>query len=442
MPEHKRLNVKRHLWIVGGLALSCVAAWALFAVFGEAMISAMYEGKSFSWLNAAISGQQEHDVNHYLALASEKLRTITVYLFVGYFIFLVLDAIRAFIGLARFFVPILSAFILAELCFLLFLKQPFLIKNIPGIFSQVNYYYRNFQRDLIQLNPQFSEYDPELTYLLKPGEFYFENQEFRNKYNVNKAGLRDDAASLDSPKIIAAGDSYTMGWGVEQEEGYPQLLEKKTKMRVLNAGISSYGTVRELQVLDRLDLSNMKYLIIQYNVTDAYENRTYLERDYKLPITSEDKYVERASRFQAKRRYFPGKMTWEISKSLFGLNEDKYERSSSHVEVSTEVRDFLRVLQVLGEEKLEGVQILFFELPFWCETRSSFVTSVRNEIKSESSYPDYMKEMRVIDFHGKLQSDEHCFVLDDHMNSRGHALVADTLAKVIASLEESELVRN
>lgn len=38
-------------------------------------------------------------------------------------------------------------------------------------------------------------------------------------------GLRDSNAALNQPEIICIGDSHTMGWGVEQEETFPKLLD-------------------------------------------------------------------------------------------------------------------------------------------------------------------------------------------------------------------------
>jgi len=47
------------------------------------------------------------------------------------------------------------------------------------------------------------------------------------------------------------------------------VLEKNTNRKVLNAGISSFATVREMILLNRLDTSNLKYLIIQEFILNA-----------------------------------------------------------------------------------------------------------------------------------------------------------------------------
>ena len=81
---------------------------------------------------------------------------------------------------------------------------------------------------------------------------------------MNRLGLRDDEASLRAPAVVVLGDSYAMGWGVAQDETIAEVIERETGLRALNAGIASYGTVREMRLLDRIDTSRLRYLVIQY----------------------------------------------------------------------------------------------------------------------------------------------------------------------------------
>src|SRR5439155_20265879 len=100
--------------------------------------------------------------------------------------------------------------------------------------------YLNFDRSIIQFEPGSGRYDPELFYTLRPGISIFSNREFRTDYFVNRLGLRDTDADLVGPDMIVLGDSYAMGWGVNQAQTLPELIQTKTGMRVLNAGISSF----------------------------------------------------------------------------------------------------------------------------------------------------------------------------------------------------------
>ncbi len=83
-------------------------------------------------------------------------------------------------------------------------------------------------------------------------------------------------------------------------------LALRVGRRVLNAAISSYGTVRELMLLGRRDSSRLRHLIIQYGYNDHRENRTFLERG-ELPISERQRYRATVERHRRTTRYFPGK---------------------------------------------------------------------------------------------------------------------------------------
>jgi hypothetical protein len=128
-------------------------------------------------------------------------------------------------------------------------------------------------RNYLQIDPAAIRWDAELGYTLRPGEFRFSNTEFSTSYRVNSLGPRDDEASLHQPEVVVLGDSFAMGWGVEQNETFAQVLERLTGLRVLNAGVSSYGTVRELRMLARVDTSATSWVVIQFCNNDFFENR-------------------------------------------------------------------------------------------------------------------------------------------------------------------------
>jgi lysophospholipase L1-like esterase len=67
-------------------------------------------------------------------------------------------------------------------------------------------------------------------------------------FHTNALGLRDDEVTDDGRlRILAIGDSCTFGWGVEQGEAYPQVLQGLLdagsgggRYRVINAGVPGY----------------------------------------------------------------------------------------------------------------------------------------------------------------------------------------------------------
>src|SRR5258706_285807 len=82
-----------------------------------------------------------------------------------------------------------------------------------------------------------------------------------------------------------------------------QLIEKKSGRRVVNMGISSYGTVRELRLLDRVDVSKATHLIIQYCGNDIYENLPFLRGRTKGKAGNHS-FQELVDGDQARRRYW------------------------------------------------------------------------------------------------------------------------------------------
>lgn len=55
--------------------------------------------------------------------------------------------------------------------------------------------------------------------------------------STNSLGYRDDEMDDSVVDIVCVGDSVTFGWGVKQEESYPQRLEQGLGLNVLNTGV-------------------------------------------------------------------------------------------------------------------------------------------------------------------------------------------------------------
>src|SRR4029450_6667436 len=241
------------------------------------------------------------------------------------------------VGLIAF--NIVVACVLLEGVFLVLLHFPSVTAVSPRPVQRLTQQiYRHFNRSLIQFEEACAVYDPEVTYTLKPGTCTFGNLEFKNTFNVNllgvvddqaaarrptvnRLGVRDDEASLDGPEIIVLGDSHAMGWGVEQGETLSHVLARKCGLKVLNAAVSSYGTAREMMLLNRLGTSRLRYLIIQYADNDLPENRAFLEHGGRLPITRRADYQRIVEYYAAQRGYYPGKYLFRLLMKVLKLEK-------------------------------------------------------------------------------------------------------------------------
>ena len=297
-------------------------------------------------------------------------------------------------------------------------------------------FYFLFDRNIIHADLKFSRYDPELLYTLRPGRFIFSEREFRVEFRVNSLGVRDDEESLFGPEVVVLGDSVAMGWGVKQEETFAKLVERETGMRVLNAAVSSYGTVREMLLLARIDTRRLKYLIIQYHVNDFDENMSFREHGNTYVPKGERDFVQIATEYQARRRYYPGKYSLEVMKKLARSVRRRLARSPVSLQAppSDEAAAlFINALVKTRTVDLSRVKLIVFAVGSPnAGDGESFTKSLRREL-STGSHPE-LRTTTLLDFNPML-TPEHFYVLDDHFNSKGQKLIADGLVAAIRRLE-------
>jgi hypothetical protein len=144
------------------------------------------------------------------------------------------------------------------------------------------------------------EKDELLHHALKPlSRCRSRTTEWDIKFEVNSLGLRDYEYQENKPdgsyRILMLGDSFTEGYGVELDETFSKLLEKKLntaldgKIEVINAGVSGYSPILELLYLKNKGLELKPDLVIlNYTMTDYYDDWQY--KNQLLP--SKKKEVE------------------------------------------------------------------------------------------------------------------------------------------------------
>ena len=278
-----------------------------------------------------------------------------------------------------------------------------------------------FVRNTIQVMPACARYDDTLTYTLKPGSCVFSNTEYSNEYSINSLGVRDDEAALDKPETVVLGDSIAMGWGVEQHEAFPKVYERITGSRTLNAGISSYGTARELMLLERIDRSALKHLIIQYHENDFAENKQFASGEWRT--LSREQYQATVQKHAEMQRYFPGKHTINmlvlLRNAVVGASATGANSAAASRSWEEEAEIFLQVLS-LSPVELAAYDITVIAL------ETEFIDAAKDLASRSSLQP--ILGLRFIDAGFLYDIPGAFYMLDDHPTASGQAAMARTIS--------------
>jgi hypothetical protein len=131
-------------------------------------------------------------------------------------------------------------------------------------------------------------------FIKKDGDFHtlaanvngkHELKEFSVKFTTNSIGLRDKEyppKTANDFRIVVLGDSFAMGWGVESDLAFSEIMEQKFQanqasdcnVQVLNCGVYGYGTVHEYVYLQKnAQILKPDVVILSFFIgNDIYEN--------------------------------------------------------------------------------------------------------------------------------------------------------------------------
>ena len=278
-----------------------------------------------------------------------------------------------------------------------------------------------------QLSRECSEFDPELLYRLRPGGCRFENEEYETTIGVNSLGVRGTEAELVAPEIIVLGDSYSMGWGVDDDQTYAAVLARRTGRRTLNLAIASYGTARQMAMLGRVDRSRAGTIILQYCTNDLEENRDYVERGFRAPPHTAGEHEDWISTYERYRNYYPGKLTffalWRVWDGAKRLIRPRADRPRSAGEDARLVR---RIIEHHAD-RIGDARLVVFGISDPGRKLDGFEANLRDELRDA----DLTLDVEVVEVERELGPDSF-YDLDPHFNPAGHEATAALLEPHVA----------
>ena len=118
--------------------------------------------------------------------------------------------------------------------------------------------------------------DPVAGYVNTPNQtLRWNGAEYDFETTTNSYGFRDEPLDDDGRKrILAVGDSFAWGFGVDYDQTYLALLEREAGTRIIKTGVCGYGTWHAAKIFEKYgrDLKPDVVLLNFFIGNDFYEN--------------------------------------------------------------------------------------------------------------------------------------------------------------------------
>lgn len=261
-------------------------------------------------------------------------------------------------------------------------------------------------------------------------------------------GFRDDGINDTDPFIVTIGDSFTFGHGVEIQDGWSELLEKKIGKDIVNMGMPGYSTIQSERMYERYG-SKLKPNIVIYGffANDFLDNLIF-ERgstDSSRNWLYKNLMLYRLVKF-IKNYYLEGRnfQTYEAYGKSFLFDSSFYYSSLFEIEgkkMTDSAKLSLSKLKNLTTEN--NVTLIVVFIPYREYFYQDFIqnSSLYNFNFGVTQFNLLCEELKLscIDirnsFESKIKngSDVYFRPLDGHINELGNKIIADEIYDYINS---------
>lgn len=271
---------------------------------------------------------------------------------------------------------------------------------------------------------------------------------------TNSLGMRDhEIGPKSGPRILLLGDSFAMGYGVNQDQTFADLLEKDLSVEVVNAGTGGYEIIQQRRVLAEYGSLVQPDLVVYalYLGNDLAQNDEWEVR--------EDGTLHNRVRVYPVQQPREWKLVRLLRDSLYGLRKGRSEKDGEWLpfegylglcertlgpEAEKDYREADELLGGLAEEaKSLGVPLLVLLLPYRSMVEPDARASLAEKVVDLEGRYDLTRPAREIGVRLTRRGIEHAdatpflasayeregvslfFPIDGHLTVAGHRAVAD-----------------
>jgi lysophospholipase L1-like esterase len=151
---------------------------------------------------------------------------------------------------------------------------------------------------------------------------------------INGLGFRE-SSEIGAAEIVTLGDSFTFGWGVDEAESWPGLLESQLGRSVYNLGIHDASPRQELELLkhvlreqgEKIRIRKLLWMFYEGNdLEDDYTEEVQRQDVVRVPLTrgtvieAMERFMGTIKRQSVVYRLRRGQIAWKTAKAVDASN--------------------------------------------------------------------------------------------------------------------------
>jgi lysophospholipase L1-like esterase len=291
---------------------------------------------------------------------------------------------------------------------------------------------------LLEYAPSMSRGHPTRGYTLRAG--YEGESKYGIPFRVSAQGFRTPEVAIPKPpgtkRVVVLGDSVTWGAGVREEETFARKLEVMLRsdlscpVEVVNTGISGYGTVQELDVLQNEGLTFEPNVVIVFHIEN--DNQSVTSFKGGLAAFVKDHIVYRSWVISASL-YAWRNAAWRMQASGAPNDEAALRAQQAHWDARPGTPasiEALRRIAAIGRDR--GFPVLLASQP---GNRDRSVDARRNAILRDVAREQQMVFLDMTPaFDEFADRDLSVSEIDGHPNGFAHGLIAERLRGPVGDL--------
>jgi len=290
--------------------------------------------------------------------------------------------------------------------------------------------------------------DNELDHRTRPNfDGWLVGTEFKNRIQTNSNGFRDRQTFSPNKngklRIMALGDSFTFGFGVEEDEVFIKKIAENlqnslsTQVETLNLGVLSYGTLQELRLFHKYKYLKPDFVVLKFFDSNAFaeeggndlvDNYKFFYKYVKGKLNQKENYLSFTRRARSFLKNSSNLYRW-VELYFGGYLRKKYSPERENIELKNEAWQITADCLMEFDRELQNQNIKSFLI--WTPFPSTVVNQDHSVAKNIAALR--LRNIILVDSLEALGSNpmNYYYRLDSHWNSKGHDLGAKLISEKI-----------